>query len=286
MAARYVKSGGSFVELGGGGGGAAPSTWETLGADTGNSRGTAVTSGSANAKGSWVQLDASLANDCALLVVGVRMFSSGSHSILVDIATGAASSETVRIPNLHVAGIATDVNYFSIPVAIAAGTRIAARSQCNSSSQTCYVTAYAQEAGVLAAPPATVATYGADTTDTLGTSVDPGGGAAHTKGSWYQLTASTSADIDALVVNFGGKRNTARTNASWLVDIGTGGAGSETVVLSDLFVGSSSAENLAPACVPPMVVPTITAGTRLAARAQCSTTDPSDRLLDVLVHAS
>lgn len=263
-----------------------PSAWETLGATTSGSTGTTVTSGGANTKGSWAQVDASLDAACALLVVAIRMQSSGGHSIFVDIGVGAAASESVVIPNLHVAGSAQDVHYFAIPVAIPAGSRIAARSQCSSATQDCFVMAYAQTAGPLTSPPSTVVTYGAETGDTTGISLDAGG-SVNTKGSWTTITASTTAAINALAVNFGGQRNTSRTNTGMLVDIATGGSGSEVVLLSNIFIGTSgSAEQIAPMCTPPFVVPTIPSGTRLAARVQANTTDASDRLIDVILHAS
>lgn len=271
---------------GGGGAAAEPTAWETLGADTATSRGTSVTSGGAHTKGSWTQLDASTAEDTNLLVVAIRMASSGAHSVLVDIGVGAAAAETVVIPNLHVAGSGQDVNYFAIPVAIPAGSRISARSACSTATQACFVTAFSQKAGPLAAPPSTVATYGADTAATRGTNLDPDV-VVNTKGSWVQLTASSSADINALVVNVGGQRNTARANATWLIDVAKGGSGSEVVVLSNLVVGQTGGlENIAPMSLPPMVVPTIPAGTRLSVRAQANTTDPTDRTLDILLHAS
>ena len=57
------------------------------------------------------------------------------------------------------------------------------------------------------------------------------GGSANTKGSWTQLIASTSKKVIGLAIGFMSPTSAGK----FLIDIGTGGAGSEVVLAPDLF---------------------------------------------------
>lgn len=92
-----------------------------------------------------------------------------------------------------------------------------------------------------------------------GTVVAPSA-SANTKGSWVQITASTTADICAVLVqiqNFG--------SGQFAVDIGIGGAGSEIVIANNILCSLSS--NASPDPFFPCSIPS---GTRIAARCQSS----------------
>jgi hypothetical protein len=91
------------------------------------------------------------------------------------------------------------------------------------------------------------------------------GGTAHTKGSWFQLIASTSANASLLVLRVDGISINA-TNTAALLDIGIGASGSETVIIPDVAVGGATA-NITVAV--PFQIPS---GTRIAARAQSAAT--------------
>lgn len=260
---------------------------ETIGADTANSRGTSITpSASAHTKGSWTQLVASsgvAARGILVLISGGA--ASSVEDYLVDIGTGGAGSETVVVANLPEAGPTNRLlkPYFC-PVAIPAGTRISARCQCGAASAgAIFVMAY-----VLPAPSVglddctTLTTYGADPSTTRGLSIDPGG-SANTKGSWVELSASTSDPIDWILPCIENLGDTVQSICEWLVDLGTGGAGSETVVVANLQFQSNSITNLKIPAYPPIPVDRIAAGTRLAVRAQCNITTAGDRLLGFIL---
>jgi hypothetical protein len=98
--------------------------------------------------------------------------------------------------------------------------------------------------------------------------------------------ASLSSDIQGFALNFGNRVNTARTSCFWLVDFAIGGAGSEKIVIPDFLVrGHVSSDDVYPMWSPfmPMAIP---AGTRIAARAQCSITDATDRLIEVMMYGA
>ena len=86
---------------------------------------------SAHTKGNYTQILASTSKaSIGLLVTLVQL--SNSYRFMVDIATGAAAAEVVRIPNVF-ANDGTQIGMMSagsfFPVYIPAGTRIAARCQ-------------------------------------------------------------------------------------------------------------------------------------------------------------
>lgn len=62
---------------------------------------------------------------------------------------------------------------------------------------------------------------------------------AHTKGTWTQLIASTSAESGLLMVRADGV-STAATETSMLLDIGVGASGSETPIMENLAIGGAS----------------------------------------------
>jgi hypothetical protein len=86
-------------------------------------------------------------------------------------------------------------------------------------------------------------------------------GTPHTKGSWVELTASTSQDAYFIEVNLFNTFS-ATTNTGVLVDLGVGGSGSEVVLVENMLAGwhGTGAVTQFPIYIP--------AGVRLAARCQ------------------
>jgi len=256
----------------------------TLNANTATSTGTALTApGGANTKSAWTQLTASSSAACQ--TISFSMFGGGASSdCLIDIGTGGSGSESVLVSNIPVHIDNTALNFGQhiwLPVAIAASTRIVARYQATSASCSVLPVFYLMDnASSIVLASTTSTTYGANTTDSGGTGVDPGT-TANTKGSYAELSASTSDDIDwAMVVV--GVRNANSGSSQWLIDIATGASSSESVVLSNLFANKHSAANeIYQQSLGPFPV-SIASGTRLSARAQSSVTG-SERLIDVTV---
>jgi hypothetical protein len=108
---------------------------ETIGDVAGSSTGTAVTAaGSANTKGSWVEIASSTSKRTVWMLAMLGIPSAAPGDYLVDIGVGAGP--TVLIPDLHVhpAGV-NDLVGFGFPVRIAAGTSISARCQSSTASR-------------------------------------------------------------------------------------------------------------------------------------------------------
>ena len=261
--------------------------WETSGAATAASDGATVTAGALNTKGSWAELAAATALAGDLLIVQPGACSAAAD-YLVDIGIGAAGSEQTIVSNLLICAGKGPGAWFGcpivLPISIPAGTRLAARAQATTASATLTLIAHALARGWLdGAPLSRVATYGAATADSGGTSIDPGG-SANTKGAWTQLASATSADHRALLLALGNQANTVRTAGSWLVDIGIGAAGSEQTIVSNLFIrGDSSNDCVSTAMTLPLPI-AIPAGTRLAVRAQSDITNATDRLFDAVLY--
>lgn len=111
------------------------------GAVTATSKGTLVDPGAtANTKGAWAQMTASASLESHALILTAMPNSSaggaGTHW-LVDIGIGAASSEQVVVPNVHLSGMNSYGPHragINIPMHIPAGARVAVRCQSSATS--------------------------------------------------------------------------------------------------------------------------------------------------------
>jgi hypothetical protein len=241
-------------------------------------------------KGAYVQIVASTPFATSAIRVGLAGHSNSIQAWLCDLATGAAGAEAVLLANLMSDMTTTgstigNAGWHEFPLAIPAGTRLAARCQCS--------VAFARLLGiyvVLIAAGGTpgvtaVTTYGAIPATTRGTNLDPGS-TINTKGAYAQLTPSTTGVTQWLMLqaaHFGGSEP---SGAGWAIDVATGAAGAEVVLVPDLRVQM-------PAGASGTIIPRshqmltyIPAGTRLAAR--CSSTHPTAvlRTLDVTLLAA
>lgn len=248
-----------------------PAQASNAGKVSATSRGTTVTgSASSNTKGSFTELTASSAIDAdGFIVIANNPTVAADH--MFDIAVGSAGSETVIVSNLAVE------LYFSggsiavtVPIKIAAGSRISARLQGSSGSATLDISVVLYKGGVgdfLACMAAT--TYGADTSTSTGTAITYAG-SANTKGSWVELSSSTTGRTKALLLLMGLRGGAVFSpNFYSLLDVGVGSAGSETVIIPDIsLVGDNSTDRWWPNTL--FIPVDIPAGTRLAARAQHS----------------
>lgn len=242
---------------------------------------TSVTGGNAT-KSAYTPLIASTAAQYDGIVIRCRP-TSGAVRMLIDIATGAALSETVVIANIPIRTNTTTALFsIFVPLRIAAGTRLAISAQGNAASQTLMVTVH----GVVGSftSYATCTTYGADLANTTGTVVD-GGGSANTEGNWAELTAACAADHDMLLVSLLSPVTNSAATGDLMADIGTGAAASETAVLNDLLLNVTTGPVNWNPCQPMWPASTISSGTRIAARCQATTTDANGRTSGVIVHA-
>jgi len=260
--------------------------FESIGAVTsGATTGTTLTAGLADQKGDYTELINSTAfNAVGLLLAGLHSDQASGADYLIDVAIGPAGSEQIVISNLLISETTVlNVTHYYFPIAIPAGSRISAR--CQSSIGGALIRLLGNLIGTGFGPfPAynVVSTYGANTADSGGTSIDPGA-SVDTKGAFVQLTNATTYPIKHLNLAFGGQTNVVRTTARWLVDIAIGPA--NTPVVENLIIGATVVgDAIVPGAVSLPV--TIPAGSRISARAQCSITDATDRLFDLILYGT
>lgn len=250
-----------------------------------------VTSHSTNAnqKGNWTEIIASLPYD-AVLTLRVTVCSNNNYDYLIDVGVGAAGSEIVAVENLIFCNPVTVTNGMGysvyIPLIFPSGTRISLRTQSTTANKACYFAMTAVFAGGFGQYQLckVSTTYGANTADSGGTQIDPGGSAG-TDGNWSQLTAATTRLTRAFFLMFGNILNAARTDYLWSVEIGIGAAGSEQIIVDSFKLYASAYNDIILPQVSPVFPINIPAGTRLAARASCSGADATDRLFDVILYA-
>jgi len=232
----------------------------------------------------WTQLVASTAfdTDLVLICVGSNAVSNGDSSTLLDIGIGAASAETVIIPDLA-AGFATSFNsggyrHFIFPLRIPAGSRLAARTQ--SVRTTGSVDVLVQLYGGPRDPDrwwsgSQVTAYGADLTKSCGTVFTPGNTGA--EGTGVSL-GTTTADSDCLVLGVQGHPNdVAWSTVAYHFDVGLDSASTEWIESDRYYALASSAEWIIGGGTVwwPIFRP-VPSGSVLMVRGECSTTaDPS-----------
>jgi len=255
---------------------------EVTGIGGSTSYGTALARGTvANSKGAWSTLLTATHHIRHLsLTISKYVVSGVANPIQFLLDVGHES--TVYVPNVLIyMNPQSHARTIELPCFFASGTNIKARMQAGThgfSGPSLYVSGHAYSQGFANLPTYQSAyAYGITTSTTSGTQIDPGG-TADTKGSWTQITSSTSARHTSLILCVQ-VNNNAMTACDWRVDVGVGGSGSETAIWSDRVLRASAGEDdISPNYIPiPMVVPS---GTRLAVRAQCSITDATDRLFD------
>lgn len=248
--------------------------------------------GGTNTKGAWTELEDSTPEN----VVGVQFTLpdiaatlSGAHDALIDIGIGGSGTESVLVPNILwecTANNGSGEQFMSayLPIRIPIGSRISARYQSSVIANYDPGPRVALHLiGGSSGGYAHATTYGAQTSDTTGNQIDPGG-TADTFGAWDEITASTSRDIEWITALVMGLQNGQPGNITRAFQIGTGGSGSETVLFEGGFASSFSVivshGVQAPRVWSFPLDTKIPAGTRIAVRGKCNSTDATDRLFD------
>lgn len=236
-------------------------------------------------KGTWLQQIASTANDAQGIWIDFS-FGSPTSAFLVDIGTGAASSEVVVIADIACASspnwIGAEGGAF-FPLHIPAGTRVSARVQSNVLGDTCSCAITMVDVKGTSVGFNTCETIGTISASSRGKSVDAGG-VANTKGAYSELVASTSGNYKYCAISIGANGDTSMSADTWsLIDIAIGGAGSEQIILGDIPYVNDTVYDMSIKQVQglPLNIPK---GSRVAARSQCISTAADARVSDVSIH--
>jgi hypothetical protein len=148
---------------------------------------TATANSSAHTKGAWQQVIASTAANGSWLHVNCTAFNASATNTasLMDIAIGAAGSETAIASNIAVGGASG--TYFTFPLQIPSGSRLSARIQSIvTGGKTGGITMHVVDAGDYATSPTSVDVIGTDATTSKGTDF------AGSSGTWVEAVASTT----------------------------------------------------------------------------------------------
>jgi hypothetical protein len=245
--------------------------------------GTAVTAaGSANTKGSWVELDASAAFNADGFFVHLLGITT-TRDYLVDIGIGGAGAESVLLPNLPYCsgvGFRFPAECY-VPLPITAGTRIAARCQSANASAVVHMgLELVQGQAYRAMRKTTVTAIGVNTGDSGGTDVDAGA-VAGSFGAWTTISASLASPVTYAIICAGNRANSGRTLAWGGLELAVGAAGFETKISEMMQLEHSDSEVMLPMYRSREY--NLAAGQRLAARSICENADATDRIFDLTV---
>jgi hypothetical protein len=242
---------------------------------------TMTANASANTKGAWAELSAATPFDVHGIYLSMHPSISDFSSHLVDIGVGAEGSEVVLVSNIAEQQVAVYLgNPMIIPIRIAAGQRISMRTQSNTGGAIIRATITLLSQSMLSgACESRSTTYGSITASSAATSVDPGG-TADTR-VFTQLSAATTNPIHKLIIDLTGLYNASRTTCLWMITVAVGAAGSEVVILPEMYVGTGNVgDHIVPSTFGPFDV-NIPVGSRLSVGLQCTITEATDRLLGV-----
>jgi hypothetical protein len=222
---------------------------------------TSVSPGVSNTKGAWVEVVASASADLDEILVVHRNsgVSAGANGMLLDVGTGGAGVESVQVADIALA-YTTIANTIRVPIAIAAGTRLAVRAQTNRSSSSDLDVAIVSKrfrANTVRSP-SSIDTLGADTSTSSGVAMS-------TSGTWVQVTAATSRAYRGVTACPTSRDNTM-TNSTVAFDIGVGPGGSEVAAVADCWYVASTTETLQQYGGSTYIAVDIPAGSRVAAR--------------------
>jgi hypothetical protein len=245
-----------------------------------------VASASAHVKGSYLQAFASTAAASDEIYVSQIGANGNGRRFLMDVATGAAGSEAVKIANMvhHAGGVqpAMQSTRAHLPISIPASTRIAVRIQSSTGSST--IDARVHTSTGTFGDYQAVQSYGPVTSTTRGLSVDTGA-VASTKGSYVELVSSTGVALTWIQAMASTKSTNTNTSFLYNWDVATGAAASEVVLLQDLNFRAIVNGGTHPSqwCFPLL---SVAASTRLAARGASGTTNATNRVFEVTLLAA
>ncbi len=164
-------------------------------------------------------------------------------STLLEICIGGAGVETVwaTIPVGYVNG--TNIPIF-IPGYLASGERVTIRARSAVASQAVTVRMYfhASRGYTNFGTPLSL---GVDTTTSRGLALTAPV-SLNSESAWTELTSSLTKDITAVYLGIQGNGGLAMSGTGILVDIGKGAAGSEQVIVQDVYFLGGTAENYLP----------------------------------------
>lgn len=244
-------------------------------------------SAAADTKGSWIEIEASTRVDSNWLTIYAQP-SSGLTNFLFDVGIGAVSSEQVVIPNVQVPAYGQfiyNVARIGFPFDIPKGTRVVMRVQADASPAKAIRAGLSFSTLDLINGPGfqRCTSYGADTGNTTGTAIDPGG-VANTEGAYAPLIASTDHRIRGLWVSLNRDGKTTHADGYHEVDVAIGAAASEVNVVEGISLGTEALNDSISQPWSSFFPVNVPAGSRLSARDRSGITTVGSREMSIVAH--
>jgi len=257
---------------------------ENRGAITGSTNATTVTSGAANTKGSYTDIGAVTSFDYEAVSIFFGN-SSTTHNVVFDLAINVGGNRFVIAEDLRHADLKDGhwASYNGLPLHVPSGSQLSIRCASSVASATFDILIVGHSCGLFGAPGYSrmIALY--TPSSSRGIDCDPGG-SANTK-TRTQISASIPQRVVMMMVCLGpGSDVAAGAVMKWLLDIEQGGAGSEQVVIPNMFHGRGTVSDMPTQTVFGPFPCDIPAGTRLSCNIQASVTTAGDRVADIALH--
>ena len=269
-------------------GGGLPYCYNPCAAITGNTNNqeyiVQVASPSANTKGDYQQIVASLPFNTGLIIVVVNGY-QWVGNYMIDVAIGAEGAEIIIANNIFIRGSSSyfsSSGSFCLPFNLPAGTRLSVRAQGTYAS-TNYVNVSMMvfpSNAIYNSSLSICQTYGATVATTVGVDVDAGG-TADTKGAWAEISAAVGYTIRALIIC---AAQATDGSANFALDIGIGAVDAEVPVIQDYSLSKWTTTDAIQPAISALLPITIVKGSRLSARCKCSVNTASLRILSIVLY--
>jgi len=258
---------------------------ENRGAVTGTTSGTTITAGgAADTKGSYTDIGATTSFDYEwiLFVIGNGSSAAAADQV-VDLAINVGGNRFVIAEDLRFCGSLRanleQWDIYALPLHVPSGSQLSARSAAGTASATCEVVIIGYSSGPFGAPGYSRCRAFYAPTSSRGINCDPGA-VAHTK-TRTQIIASTPERAVAILAYVGPNADIAAAATRWLFDIETGGAGSEQVLLPNLYLGRGAPYDIPTSMVFGPYPCDIPSASRMSVNIQSHVTTDGDRDVDV-----
>lgn len=259
---------------------------EMRGFDPSTSLSLSMTSGSSNTKGSWADIGGTTTLDYNAITL---IFANGNAAdYMFDLGVSDGSNRWNLVSDLHLPFLRIANEHMlmvTLPLYVPSGTQLSGRIAASGASLVAAVQLIGHASGLGGAPGFSKCFPLFSPSSSRGVTIDPGG-TANTKGSWTQVTSSTSEAAKAILGIIGHAGDVSRAaTASMLLDIGIGAGGSEAVLYPDAsFSWGATGDGPLNNIQVPVFACDVPGGSRLAARAQCGITTAGDRTVDLSLY--
>lgn len=253
---------------------------EALGITNAGTPGVTITANaSANVKGSYATIGTPTFDYNAITLIMRGAGTGNPMRFLADLALGA-TPDVVADNLLFHHDRNNEASVYCLPLFCPSGVAIKARIQASTGSETMSATLIGHSIGPTWTRGASmIVACGADTANTAGTQMDPGG-TANTLGTYATLSSGLNQDAFAYLLAIS-KRDVVNTDVSWICNIGLG-ATPDVIGQIPLYVDNAN-DTPDPKVYGP-VMQSIPRAVAIKSAVQCSITTATERLIETILY--